>query len=170
MAAAFDFDGDVAALSADFFAASQLTPADMKAAAAAGFALIVNTRPDDEEPDQPASVELAAAAARAGLTYIHIPVDHEGVRPRHAAALKRALNAEPGGKTLGFCLSGKRAALVWAHVEAMTGRPVACVLAAAERADFHFAHHLESLNAAYGAYRLAASRRANPGAELKLCA
>ena len=159
-----------AALSPSFSAASQISPADMAAAAAAGFTLIVNARPDDEEPDQPASAELAAAAAEVGISYVHIPIDQEGVKPGHAAALKRALNAAPSSKALGFCLSGKRAALLWAHVEAMTGRTVASVIASAERADFHIAHHNHSLNAAYTAYCLAAARRANPGAELELCA
>ncbi len=53
---------------------SQLTPADLTAAADQGIRTIINNRPDGEASDQPTSAELAAAAAALGLGYRHIPV------------------------------------------------------------------------------------------------
>ena len=41
--------------------AGQLTPADLAAAAAEGFAAIVNNRPDGEEHGQPSDADMAAA-------------------------------------------------------------------------------------------------------------
>jgi uncharacterized protein (TIGR01244 family) len=136
------------ALADRFFVASQLTPADVEAAANAGFSLIVNNRPDDEEDDQPASAVLAAAAAKAGIAYVHAPVDHLGVSARHVDALSAALSRACGGKALAFCMSGKRSALAFAHLQARRGRRVADILAMTERAGFHFSHLRDALVAA----------------------
>ena len=57
-----------------FVAVRQLTVGDVDEAAAAGIRLIVNNRPDGEEPGQPESAEIEAAARAAGLDYRHIPV------------------------------------------------------------------------------------------------
>ena len=42
--------------------------------AAAGYKVLINNRPDGEEPGQPTSAEIAAAAAAAGLEYHYLPV------------------------------------------------------------------------------------------------
>lgn len=42
--------------------------------AAAGYKVLINNRPDGEEPGQPSSAEIAAAAEAAGLEYHHMPV------------------------------------------------------------------------------------------------
>jgi uncharacterized protein (TIGR01244 family) len=42
--------------------------------AAAGYKVLINNRPDGEEPGQPTSAEIAAAAEAAGLEYHHMPV------------------------------------------------------------------------------------------------
>src|SRR3546814_17172783 len=50
----------------------QLRAADSDSAAQAGFKMIVNNRPDGEEPDQPASAELGERAEAQGIAYRHI--------------------------------------------------------------------------------------------------
>ena len=57
-----------------FVSGRQLTVGDMDEAAAQGIRLIVNNRPDGEEPGQPARAEIEAAARAAGLDYRHIPI------------------------------------------------------------------------------------------------
>src|SRR5262245_5719689 len=52
----------------------QISLADVDEAARQGFRLIVNNRPDGEEPAQVPSREIEAAAVAAGLGYVHIPV------------------------------------------------------------------------------------------------
>lgn len=137
---------ELTALADRYYVASQLTPPDVEAAARAGFTLLVNNRPDDEEDDQPASAVLAAAAARAGLDYVHIPIDHHGVRRDHIACLAQAVeNAGGKGKALAFCMSGKRSALLWAHRQARTGMPVSEILDKCERAGFQFDHYRSAL-------------------------
>ena len=54
--------------------APQISTADLASAAAQGFKLVINNRPDGEDPAQPTSAEIEAAAKAAGLKYVHIPV------------------------------------------------------------------------------------------------
>ncbi|MEL7030031.1 MAG: sulfur transferase domain-containing protein, partial [Pseudomonadota bacterium] len=65
-------------LAPDFAVAPQISQQDVAAAAADGVVLIVNNRPDGEEPGQPAGAEIEAAARAAGVAYAAIPVDHRG--------------------------------------------------------------------------------------------
>jgi uncharacterized protein (TIGR01244 family) len=58
----------------DFTTAPQISIADVAEAARQGFRTVINNRPDDEEPGQPSSAEIEAAARAAGLAYFHIPV------------------------------------------------------------------------------------------------
>lgn len=86
----------------------QITKADLTAIAAAGFGTVINNRPDGEEAGQPSSAELAAEAARLGLSYHYIPVAHEGPSTQNAAALAQAM-LHAKGPVLAFCRSGRRA-------------------------------------------------------------
>ncbi|MBC7506913.1 MAG: TIGR01244 family phosphatase, partial [Sandarakinorhabdus sp.] len=55
--------------------AAQIAPEDCALAADAGFAVVICNRPDAEDPEQPEAAVIRAAAAAAGLRYVHIPVD-----------------------------------------------------------------------------------------------
>ena len=54
-------------LSDSFYASPQVTPQEISEAAAMGIALVVNNRPDDEAPGQPASADIEAATRAAAL-------------------------------------------------------------------------------------------------------
>jgi uncharacterized protein (TIGR01244 family) len=97
----------------------QISLADVEAAARQGFKLIVNNRPDDEEPGQPSSSAVQAAAAAAGLAYAHIPVT--GGPTREQVETQRALIAEADGPVLAFCRSGTRSIVTWSLGEALSG-------------------------------------------------
>ncbi len=97
----------------------QITPDEAGAAAAAGFALIINNRPDGESPDQPSAQEIEAAARAAGADYLAIPV--RGMpTPDQARAQAQAV-AEAKGPVLAFCRSGTRSITAWALGEAASG-------------------------------------------------
>ena len=49
------------------YVSGQVDPADLPAIKAAGVAMIVNNRPDGEEPGQPAAAAIETAARAAGL-------------------------------------------------------------------------------------------------------
>ena len=91
----------------------QLEPEDVAAAKAEGFTTIVNNRPDNEQPGQPAGAAIEAAAKAAGLAYVAIPVDHSGFNEGQVAAMADALEAARG-PVLAFCRSGTRSTYLWA--------------------------------------------------------
>ena len=77
-----------------------------------GVTLIINNRPDGEDPDQPLGVQIEEAAAAAGIDYRSVPIIR-GIGPADADAMRDAISASPG-KVLAFCRSGTRSALAWA--------------------------------------------------------
>lgn len=99
----------------------QLALEDVAAAAAAGVALIVNNRPDGEEPDAPQGDEIEAAAAAAGLNYVAIPVGHAGFSEPQVDAMIAALE-QAEGPILAYCRSGTRSTFLWALAAAKQGQ------------------------------------------------
>ena len=95
-----------------FTVSPQIAVADVATAAAQGYTLIINHRPDFEGPGQPTSAEMEAAARAAGLAYVHIPVSG-GPRPAQVEEMKAAVEGA-SGKVLAFCRSGTRSILTWA--------------------------------------------------------
>jgi uncharacterized protein (TIGR01244 family) len=91
----------------------QIEPEDVAAAKAQGFTTIVNNRPENEQPGQPAGAEIEAAAKAAGLDYVAIPVDHSGFAEWQVAAMADALE-KANGPVLAFCRSGTRSTFLWA--------------------------------------------------------
>jgi uncharacterized protein (TIGR01244 family) len=101
----------------DTFAVSpQIAIADVAAAAADGFTLIINNRPDGEDPGQPTGAEIEAAARAAGLDYLAAPVvGRPG--PAQVEAVREAV-AGAKGKVLAYCRSGTRSINTWAMGQA----------------------------------------------------
>ena len=98
----------------------QITPAQVAAAAAAGVRVIINNRPDGEEPGQPDGAEIAAAAAAAGIAYVAIPVTHAGFSANQLDEMNAALDAATG-PVLAYCRSGTRSTYLWALAQAQRG-------------------------------------------------
>jgi uncharacterized protein (TIGR01244 family) len=103
----------------DFSVSPQLTSADVAAAAAKGFTMIINNRPDGEAPDQPPGETIADAARQAGLAYAYIPVVGQPTTEQ-ASAVQSATQAARG-RTLAFCRSGTRSLTAWAMGQAAAG-------------------------------------------------
>ena len=113
----------------------QLHPSDIPALGAKGVRLIVNNRPDGEEPGQPQSAEIEAAARAAGLDYRHIPVAG-GFPADRIEAMAEALERGP---VLAFCRSGTRSTFLWALARASRGAPAEASVAAACAAGYDLA-------------------------------
>lgn len=101
------------------FIGGQIRPDEVAGLAQMGVTLIVNHRPDGEEPDQPLGAEIEDAATAAGIDYRAIPIIR-GIGPADAEATAEAI-ASARGKTLMYCRSGNRSALAWALAQCDQG-------------------------------------------------
>lgn len=105
----------------DFYVSPQLTPADLTAAAAAGFRAVVRNRPDGEQPGQPTAAEIDAAAAAAGLASYAVPLAAPSAAgPGEADALAGIMKSA-GGPVLAYCRSGTRSVTMWAMAVVRSG-------------------------------------------------
>jgi uncharacterized protein (TIGR01244 family) len=122
-------------LSEAVFVAGQIQPDDVAELAACGVTLLVNNRPDGEEPDQPADAEIEAAARAAGIGYAHIPIETTFSDEKVAAMGEALANAE--GNVLLFCRSGTRSAYLWALARARQGADVDDMVFRAAQAGYN---------------------------------
>lgn len=103
----------------DVYAAPQLTPEAMAAAAEAGFKAVMNNRPDMEGgPEQPASAAIEAAARAAGLEYAYLPVSGGYQSPEEIARCAELLKSLPR-PLLMFCRSGARSTRLYMQAQAL---------------------------------------------------
>jgi uncharacterized protein (TIGR01244 family) len=91
----------------------QIRPEDVAGLAGHGVTMLVNNRPDGEEPDQPLATDIEAAAEVAGISYRHIPIIR-GIGPSDVEAMQETVGQAGDGKLLAFCRSGTRSALALA--------------------------------------------------------
>jgi uncharacterized protein (TIGR01244 family) len=113
----------------------QIAPEDVAAAKAQGFTTIINNRPDDEQPGQPAGAAIEAAARAEGLDYVAIPVDHSGFSEWQVEAMADALQ-KADGPVLAFCRSGTRSTYLWALARHSLGDDGEALIAKAANAGY----------------------------------
>ena len=111
---------DFRTLSADYSVAPQISIEDVAEAKAAGFAMLINNRPDGEEPSAPQGDDIAHAAAAEGLAYAAIPIGHAGFSHAQIDALDQLLG-DATGPILAYCRSGTRSTMLWALASASRG-------------------------------------------------
>src|SRR6478672_12924006 len=91
----------------------QVAPHEIAGLAEQGITILVNNRPDGEEPGQPLAGDIEEAAAAAGIDYRFVPIIR-GIGPADVEEMQKALREAEGGKLLAFCRSGTRSALALA--------------------------------------------------------
>jgi uncharacterized protein (TIGR01244 family) len=122
----------------------QISPDDLVAIKAAGFAAIINNRPDGESADQPSSATMEAAAQKAGLDYHYIPLGRDGVSPQMVEETKAVLEGSTG-PVFCYCRSGTRSTTLWALSQA--GKlPANEIVEAAAHAGYDMSHLLGHLS------------------------
>lgn len=94
--------------------------------AGAGFRSLLNTQPDGEVARLPSSAELEALAAKAGMTYRHIPITSRHPPAAAVDAFDDAMRKLPG-PIYACCYSGARTAAAWALAAARHEDPGAVV-------------------------------------------
>lgn len=110
---------DIRRVTNQFSVSPQIAPGDVAMLLERGFVLVINNRPDGEEPGQPSGAEIAAAAEAAGLEYRAIPVAGGFSEPQ-AVDMAEAI-AGTRGQVFAFCRSGTRSTLLWALAQASRG-------------------------------------------------
>lgn len=126
---------DFRPLTADYSVAPQISIEDVAAAKAAGFALVINNRPDGEEPAAPQGDAIAHACAAEGLAYAAIPVGHAGFSHPQLDALDTLLK-DATGPVLAYCRSGTRSTHLWALTRARGGEDADAIVEAAAKAGY----------------------------------
>lgn len=100
----------------------QIAAEDVAGLAGRGVTMLVNNRPDGEEPGQPLAAEIEQAAKRAGIAYRFVPIVR-GIGPADVGAVRDAMRESSEGKLLAFCRSGTRSALTLALAMREDGLP-----------------------------------------------
>jgi len=119
-----------------FFAAPQLAGEDFQAAAERGFKVVINNRPDGEEPGQLSSDEAASLASGAGLAYVAAPMSPGNLPAESLEAMRQAIQSADG-PVLAYCRSGARSTTMWALIQAGYGdMPIDSVVRAAAEAGY----------------------------------
>ncbi|MBX9730559.1 MAG: TIGR01244 family phosphatase [Sphingomonas sp.] len=130
--------------------APQISPADVTDIARAGFTMIVNNRPDDEEMGQPAGDMIRTVAETLGMKYVAIPITHAGFSHPQLDAMAAAL-ADAGGPVLAYCRSGTRSCNLWALAMAKGGADPDMLEEKASKAGYDLSGIRPTLDALSGA-------------------
>ena len=128
---------DIRALSPAYAVSPQIEISDLAALKAAGFATIIDNRPDGEIPPQLHGAAVKAAAEALGLTFVINPVYPGALSPENVAVQKAAVEASTG-PVFAYCASGNRSSILWLLMNA--GRlPVDEMIATTARYGYNHA-------------------------------
>jgi uncharacterized protein (TIGR01244 family) len=94
-------------------AAGALTREHIEALAAAGTKVIINNRPDNEDPGQLPAAEARQLCAKHGIAYHHIPFVAATLTAADIDAFAAALKSA-SGPVVAHCRSGTRSTMIWA--------------------------------------------------------
>lgn len=100
---------------------SQLRPEDFPLLAARGVTMVINNRPDGEEPGQLTAARGAELASASGMNYRHLPVVLPNISETDIRAFAGSM-ATATGPVHAHCRSGLRSVTLWALGEVAAGR------------------------------------------------
>ncbi len=109
----------------DFFIAGQITDKDFVAAKKLGISMIINNRPDAEEPGIISVDEARKLASNNNIDYLHLPMANgqplpEDLIPKMQLALDEQKKSK--GKILAHCRTGTRSSFLWAAIQIIEGK------------------------------------------------
>ena len=113
-------------------AAGALTREHIAALAAAGTKMIINNRPDAEDPGQLSAEEARRLAAAHGIAYHHIPFVAATLTAADIDAFATALKSA-AGPVVAHCRSGTRSTMIWALTQMREGGDPAALVALGAR-------------------------------------
>lgn len=113
-------------------AAGALTRDNIEALAAAGTKVIVNNRPDGEDPGQFDAGEARQLCATLGIVYHHIPFVAATLTRADVDAFAAVLKGA-AGPLVAHCRSGTRSTMIWALTRLREGADPAALVALGAR-------------------------------------
>lgn len=139
-------------LSDNFYVAGQITRDHLAQAKKNGVVVIVNNRPDGEDPTAPQAAAIAMSAAAIGLDYRSIPITHAGFSAPQLDALEATMEIaqRAGGSVLAYCKSGMRSTALWALVQARCGGDITEICDTAKAVGYDLTSLRGSLDALVG--------------------
>lgn len=108
---------DIRALTPTYAVSPQIDPSDLPAIKAAGYATIIDNRPDGEIPPDLHTDVMRAAAEALGLAFVANPVIGGALTMDNVTAQRGAIDAS-AGPVFAYCASGNRSSVVWALAHA----------------------------------------------------
>ncbi|AUW56752.1 TIGR01244 family phosphatase [Sphingobium sp. SCG-1] len=132
------------------YVSPQIGVAEVAYAKALGVTMVVNNRPEGEEPGQTTGAEIEAAARAAGLDYAAVPVTHAGFSPWQLDGMATALEQAGTGKVLAYCRSGTRSTFLWALTRARAGDDAAALSDQAAAAGYDLSPIRQIMDAVKG--------------------
>ena len=109
---AYRNDMDIRVLSPSFSVSPQIHSHDLEAIKSAGYSHVICNRPEAESAPGDKPDDIRAACEAAGLTFAENPVVPGQLTMENIEAQTE------NGKTLAYCASGTRSAIVWALSQA----------------------------------------------------
>ncbi|OOS04407.1 TIGR01244 family protein [Moraxella cuniculi DSM 21768] len=89
----------------------QITPDEVRQLAQQGYKTLINNRPDNEEPNQPSSAQIAAVAADCGIAYQQIAFAGGMLEMHHVQSFADFYNQTERPLHI-FCRSGNRSSII----------------------------------------------------------
>lgn len=108
---------EIRQLTPTYAVSPQIAPDEVAAIRAAGFATIINNRPDAEIPADLRADAMRVAVEAAGLAYVVNPVIGGAITMENVTQQRNAIDAATG-PILAYCASGNRSSIVWALANA----------------------------------------------------
>ena len=110
---------DIRALTPGYAVSPQIDLADLPAIRAAGYAVVIDNRPDHEIPEPLQTEAMRAAAEAEGLVFVANPVIGGQITMDNVTAQAEAIG-NAAGPVLAYCASSNRSSIVWALAHAGT--------------------------------------------------
>ena len=96
------------------YVAGQISAIDFESLKLARIKIIINNRPDNEEPGQLNSTEAAKLAEQNGMSYHYLPMANGQPMPPTLVEDFKAIIESNDDAVLAHCRSGMRSSFIWA--------------------------------------------------------
>ena len=98
----------------NIFVAGQINASDFPAMVEAGVKVIINNRPDNEEPGQFSSTDAEQLAKEHGIAYHYLPMANGQPLPENLVNDFKTIVNSTNDSILTHCRSGMRSSFLWA--------------------------------------------------------